>query len=55
MIDVKLSVVGTLFLAITFSDAEVALKIIASVLMIGYTGRRWYLLEKNNAKPKDDE
>ena len=56
LIDLKLSIAGFLFMAITFSDAEVVLKIIASILMIGYTARRWYLFEQQQqSKQKEDE
>ena len=31
----------------TFSESEVIMKVIVFVLTVGYTARRWYLLEKN--------
>lgn len=55
-LDIKLFLVGIVFGFISFSNLETTLKLIASLLMIGYTARRWYLLEqKKNSKNSDDE
>lgn len=54
LIDLKLSIAGVLFFAITVSNTEMALKIIASALMIGYTARRWYVFERNKNNSKED-
>ena len=48
LFDLKTSVFGFLFFVFTSLDIEIALKIIGSVLFIGYTARRWWLLEKYN-------
>jgi hypothetical protein len=50
LLDLKMSLAGIAFLAISFSGFEVSLKIIGSVLFISYTIRRWYILEKNHKK-----
>jgi hypothetical protein len=47
LMDAKLSFAGIIFLGITISDVELGLKITASILMIGYTIRRWRHFEKN--------
>ena len=47
LIDLKASVAFFGFTAISFSNVEIAMKIISFMLMAGYTLRRWYLLEKN--------
>lgn len=47
LIDIKLSAMLSLFTVISFSDAEIAMKIIVFALTAGYTIHRWYLLIKN--------
>lgn len=47
IIDLKLSLLTSVFFFISFSDVEIVMKIIVFLLTIGYTARRWYLLEKN--------
>lgn len=55
-IDIKLFFAGLVFGFISFSNFEVTLKIIASVLMIGYTIDRWIHFRKTkNQKKTDDE
>ena len=55
LIDVKLAIVGvvTFFIQITdlrvwLADSEIYLKILSLVVLILFTCRRWYLMEKNN-------
>lgn len=31
----------------TFTNVDVAMKVVAFVIATGYTARRWYLMEKN--------
>ena len=47
LLDLKVSFLTGFFLFISFSDAEIVMKIIVFLLTVGYTVRRWYLLEKN--------
>ena len=47
LIDLKVSTAFFLFTAISFSNADIAMKIITFILVSGFTIRRWYLLEKN--------
>ena len=54
LIDLKMSLAGLAFLAISFSGFEISLKIIGSIFFIGYTVRRWYLMEKNHKNGKND-
>jgi lipoprotein signal peptidase len=51
LIDFKVFGLAIFYAIINFTDAEILMKIIVFLLTIGYTFRRWYLLEKNN---KDD-
>jgi arginine exporter protein ArgO len=48
LIDFKLSILGVSYLILSSLNVEFALKIIGSVFFIGYTLRRWYLMEKDN-------
>lgn len=50
IIDLKMSFLYGLFVALTFSEAENVLKIIAGILLIGYQIDKWYLMRKNNKK-----
>ena len=34
----------------TFSESEIIMKVIVFFLTVGYTARRWYLLEKNKSE-----
>jgi hypothetical protein len=47
LIDLKANIIFALFMAVSFSEVEITMKVIAFVLTVGYTSRRWYLLEKN--------
>lgn len=54
LIDLKMSLAGIVFLAISVSGVEISLKIIGSIFFIGYTVRRWYLMERNHKNGKND-
>jgi hypothetical protein len=45
--DIKLLVVNGFLISFTFSNVELGLKILSLLLAIGYTARRWWLMEKN--------
>ena len=47
LFDLKVSLLTGFFVFVSFSDAEIVMKIIVFLLTVGYTVRRWYLLEKN--------
>lgn len=47
LIDLKANMIFALFMAVSFSEVEITMKAVAFVLTVGYTARRWYLLEKN--------
>lgn len=47
IIDLKANLLVSFFFFISFTDAEIVMKIIVFILTVGYTARRWYLLEKN--------
>ena len=47
-LDLKLSLLTGTYFAISLTDIDYIMKIIVFILTIGYTVRRWYLLEKNN-------
>jgi hypothetical protein len=46
----KLWLLNIAVLYFSFTDVEVTLKIISLLIAIGYTLRRWYLLETKNKK-----
>lgn len=48
IIDLKVSLAIGLYAFVSFSNVEIAMKIVAFFLTVGYTARRWYLLEKKN-------
>lgn len=48
LFDLKTTIMGFIFFVFTSLNIEIALKIIGSILFIGYTIRRWWLLEKHN-------
>jgi hypothetical protein len=50
ILDLKLSIVAGTYFAITFSNVDYVMKILAFLITVGYTIRRWYLMEKNNKK-----
>ena len=45
-LDSKLSFLTGTYFAITFTDIDYIMKIIVFLLTVGYTIRRWYLMEK---------
>ena len=47
LIDLKVLTISSCALSVQFLQIENSLKILALLLTIGYTLRRWYLLEKN--------
>ncbi|WP_395073899.1 hypothetical protein [Flavobacterium sp.] len=47
IIDLKLSLIVSMYTLIAFSEAEKMMKIIAFVLTVGYTIHRWIHLIKN--------
>jgi hypothetical protein len=51
LIDLKVFGLAIFYAIINFTDAEILMKIVVFLFTVGYTARRWYLLEKNN---KDD-
>jgi len=51
LIDFKVFSLAFFYAIINFADCEIAMKIVVFLFTVGYTARRWYLLEKNN---KDD-
>lgn len=54
LLDLKISIAGVLFIALNFSGLDIGLRIIGSIVFIGYNIRRWHIMEKQNQKPKDD-
>ena len=45
--DVKVYTFNSLTMMVTFTDMEMALKILLLVASIGYTIQRWYLMNKD--------
>ena len=46
-LDLKLSLLTGTYFIISFTEVDVAMKIIAFIIATGYTLRRWYLMEKS--------
>lgn len=53
--DFKLWLLNLLALFFSFTDVEVTLKIISLLIAIGYTLRRWYLMETKNKKDETND
>lgn len=47
ILDLKVSLAATGFMAASFFSGDFIMKLIVFILTVGYTLRRWYLLEKN--------
>jgi hypothetical protein len=47
ILDLKVSMLFATYAVVSFSNIEIMMKIIVFLLTVGYTIRRWYLLEKN--------
>jgi hypothetical protein len=45
--DIKVLMVNGFLISFSFSNVELALKILSLLLAVGYTARRWWLMEKN--------
>lgn len=46
--DLKIYLLNASVLAINFTNIELGLKIILTIVAIGYTGHKWYLMVRNN-------
>jgi len=46
--DLKIYAVNTTALALNFTNIELALKIILTIVAIGYTAHKWFLMTRNN-------
>lgn len=44
--DIKLVILNAATLTLSMSQIETALKILLLIFSIGYTGQRWYLMNK---------
>jgi hypothetical protein len=51
--DLRVLIINSLLISFSFSNVELGLKILSLLLAIGYTARRWFLMEKN--KKNDTE
>jgi hypothetical protein len=45
--DIRLLIVNGFLISFSFSNVELGLKILSLLLAVGYTARRWWLMEKN--------
>ena len=45
--DLKLYLINAFAFSMSFAPIEWTLKIVSLLLAIGYTGRKWYLMEKS--------
>jgi hypothetical protein len=46
--DFNFLMINSFLITFSFTNVETELKIFSLILAIGYTARRWYLMEKNN-------
>lgn len=49
-LDLKSIIVSSVFFTISFSNVEIAMKIITFAFTIGFIIRQWYVFEKKNKK-----
>ena len=47
LIDLKIYGLNGLAMALNFSAIEIGLKIVLTIVVIGYTCHKWYLMNKN--------
>lgn len=47
ILDFKQSIITGGYFMFTFTNVDIAMKIIAFIIATGYTARRWYIMEKN--------
>jgi hypothetical protein len=47
LIDLKIYGLNSLAMAINFTTIELGLKIVLTLVVIGYTIHKWYLMNKN--------
>jgi hypothetical protein len=45
--DFKIYALNGIAMALNFSSIEVGLKIVLTLVVIGYTAQKWYLMNKN--------
>lgn len=47
LIDFKIYGLNGLAMALNFAEIEIGLKILLTIVVIGYTVQKWYLMNKN--------
>ncbi len=50
--DLKISALAILIASITATETDVTIKIFGGLIFIGYTARRWWLMEKEHKSKK---
>ena len=45
--DLKIYLINSVALALNFADIELGLKIVLTIVAIGYTATKWWLMVKN--------
>ena len=53
--DIKIWTFNLFALFFSFTDVDAVLKFSIMIVTVGYTSRKWYLMEKNKDKVKKDE
>jgi len=51
--DLKITFLGLFVGIITATGTDVAIKIIGGIVFVGYTARRWWLMEKEHKSKKE--
>lgn len=54
MSDLKVYFINASAIALSYSQIDMILKLTLLILSIGYTAKRWYLLEKERREKKDE-
>ncbi len=52
-LDLKISALAILIASITSSGIDVSIKILGGIIFVGYTARRWWLMEKEHKSKKE--
>jgi hypothetical protein len=52
LLDLKITLLGLFVTIITATETDVTIKIIGGIIFVGYTARRWWLMEKEHKSKK---
>lgn len=55
LLDLKIYGLNGLAMAINFTSIEVGLKIVLTLVVLGYTIHKWYIMSQNNSKADTED